>query len=114
MKKWIEICKKEDVPLGQVKVFEAAGRRVAVCHVEEGSFYVVDDVCTHDDGPLGEGELFGNAIECPRHGARFDVRSGKVLALPAVTPICTYPIRTEGDAIQVEMSETDAASGAQK
>ncbi len=68
-----------------------------------GQFYAIDDVCTHDGGPLDQGTLEGEVIECPRHGARFDVRSGKVLALPAVRPISAYRLKVEGDHILVAL-----------
>jgi len=60
-------------------------------------------VCTHDGGVLGEGELDENAVECPRHGGRFDLFSGRVLALPPVVPVRAYPARPVGDEVQVEL-----------
>lgn len=100
----VKLTKKDEVPPGQARVFTADGKRIALCHVD-GEFYAIDDVCTHDAGPLGEGELDGYAIECPRHGARFDVRSGKVLALPAPRPVPTYPVKIEGDDILVLLGD---------
>jgi len=96
----VKLTAKDDVPRGQARVFTVNDKRIALCHVD-GEFYAIDDVCTHDAGPLGEGELDGYAIECPRHGARFDVRSGKVLALPAPRPVPTYQVKIEGDDILV-------------
>ncbi|MDZ4834608.1 MAG: non-heme iron oxygenase ferredoxin subunit [Candidatus Melainabacteria bacterium] len=84
-----KVANKADVPVGQVKVYTIAGKRIAVCNVE-GKFFAVADLCTHDGGPLGEGELIENTIECPRHGARFDVATGAVVCMPAVVPIATY------------------------
>jgi 3-phenylpropionate/trans-cinnamate dioxygenase ferredoxin subunit len=78
------------------------GRSIALCNVD-GEFFAIDDVCTHDGGPLGQGELRGNVIECPRHGARFDVRTGKVLALPAPKPVGTYSVQVEGTEIRVAL-----------
>ncbi|HEY9786774.1 MAG TPA: non-heme iron oxygenase ferredoxin subunit [Candidatus Obscuribacterales bacterium] len=97
---FVKVATKNDVPEGSVRVFNAAGKNVAVCHVE-GEFYAVADLCTHDGGPLGEGELVDHQIECPRHGARFDVKSGKVMCLPAVVPIPTYQLELRGDEIWV-------------
>ena len=71
-----------------------------VCNVG-GEFYAIADVCTHDRGRLGEGRLRGSVIECPRHGARFDVRDGSVKAPPAVTPLPTYPVEVRDDVIEV-------------
>lgn len=84
-----------DVLPGQVKVITVSGCRLAVCNVD-GEFFAVDDLCTHDNGPLGEGEILDHQIECPRHGARFDVRTGKPACLPAVLPIKTYPTEIRG------------------
>ena len=76
---------------------------VAIFHVD-GAYYAMDDVCTHDGGPLAEGPVEGNVIECPRHGARFDIRTGEVLSLPATSPVTTYPVRIENGEIQVKWS----------
>jgi len=103
MAEWQSVCKEADVPSGRVRVFSVGGTRIAMCRLESGEIYAVADVCTHDDGPLGEGELLDHAIECPRHGARFDIRTGRVLALPAVVPIQVYPVKLEGDSVLVEV-----------
>ncbi|MDD2696375.1 MAG: non-heme iron oxygenase ferredoxin subunit [Anaerolineales bacterium] len=66
-----------------------------------GEFFAIQDLCSHDDGPLGEGELEGFEVICPRHGARFDVRSGRVLALPAVVDIPAYPVRVVDGMVEV-------------
>jgi 3-phenylpropionate/trans-cinnamate dioxygenase ferredoxin subunit len=98
--RFFRLAETADVAPGQVKVYEVQGRRIALCNVE-GTFYAIDDVCTHDGGPLDQGELDGHQIECPRHGARFDVRSGRVLALPAVMPVRSYPVRVENGVVKV-------------
>jgi 3-phenylpropionate/trans-cinnamate dioxygenase ferredoxin subunit len=95
-----KLAKVSDIPQGQVRVFEIAGKHIAVCHADDG-FFAIADLCTHDGGPLGEGELVNDEIECPRHGARFDVRSGKALCLPAVIPVPTYQLELRGDEIWV-------------
>ncbi len=93
---------------GQVRVVTHDGWRYAVCNVD-GTYHVVDDTCTHDDGPLGEGELDGCAIVCPRHGARFDVRDGRVLSMPAAYPIRAYSTRVEGGQVQIGFTQTQRA-----
>lgn len=103
--RWVEAGDEASFPRGQVRVVEAGERSVALCRNESGEFYAVEDVCTHDDGPLGEGELDGFAIECPRHGARFDIRTGEVLQMPAVVPIRTYPVKVENGKIFVQTEE---------
>jgi 3-phenylpropionate/trans-cinnamate dioxygenase ferredoxin subunit len=91
-----------DVPPGSVRVFQVNGRSIALANLD-GSFYAVDNLCTHDNGPLGEGTLWNGTIECPRHGARFDVKTGAVKALPAVRPVGTYPVRLDGDEVSVDV-----------
>lgn len=99
---FVRLARTEEVQPGQVRVYEVGERRIALCNVD-GSFYAIDDVCTHDGGPLGEGQLEGDQIECPRHGARFDVRSGRAVVLPAIRPVGTYRVQVEGDEIMVEV-----------
>jgi 3-phenylpropionate/trans-cinnamate dioxygenase ferredoxin subunit len=91
-----------DVAPGEVRVFDANGTSIALANVE-GRFYAIDNVCTHDGGPLGEGMLFGDQVECPRHGARFNVETGRVMALPAVLPVRTYPVRVTDGAVEVDL-----------
>ena len=97
---FVRLAETVEVAPGQVKVYELHGRRIALCNVD-GSFYAIDDVCTHDGGSLDQGELDGHQIECPRHGARFDVRSGRALTLPAVMPVRSYPVRVEDGVVEV-------------
>jgi nitrite reductase/ring-hydroxylating ferredoxin subunit len=83
-------------------VVEAGGKQIALCNTGEG-FHAIDDICSHDKGPLDQGTLEGNRIECPRHGAQFDVTTGRALTLPAVRPIKTYPTRVEDGDIEIEV-----------
>ena len=99
---WLTVARADEVPEGQVKVVAAGPRRLALCNVG-GQFYVIDDVCTHDGGPLDQGELDGEEIECPRHGARFDVTTGRATCMPAVVPVKTYEVRVEGGEVQVNI-----------
>ncbi len=71
------------------------GRAVLVFHAA-GQFYAVEDICSHDGQPLTDGKLVGCAIECPRHGAKFDIRSGRALCMPAVEGIATFEVQVEG------------------
>ena len=98
--RWIDVADAGDVPDGEVRTFEAAGHRVAVAR-SENHLYAVQDLCSHDDGPLGDGELEQYAIVCPRHGAKFDVRTGEVLMMPAVAPIDTFPVKEEDGRIHI-------------
>lgn len=100
----VTVARVNEIAVGQFKPVEAAGKRLLVCHVAPGRYCAVDDTCTHDDGPLADGWLEGTAIECPRHGARFDVTTGRVLCLPAAVPIRSYPVTVDGNDISVEIS----------
>ena len=104
MNTFVMVAKASEIPVGQFKSVEAGGKRLLICRTSDG-FYAVDDTCTHDDGPLADGWLDGDAIECPRHGARFDVKTGKVLCLPAAVPVNSYQVRVQGDAVQVNVGE---------
>jgi len=97
---WETVASVADVPPERVGVFVIGDHEVAVCNVN-GQFYAVDNLCTHDGGSLDQGELEGDQIECPRHGARFDVTTGAATQLPAFEPIATHDVRVEGDSIQV-------------
>ena len=97
-----KVGKVGDVPPGTARVYEVGDRAIAVCNVN-GELYAIDDVCTHDEGSLDQGELEGYEVECPRHGARFDVRTGEVTALPAVLPVDTFSVRVQDDDIEVEV-----------
>src|SRR5687767_686298 len=97
------VAREGDIEPGTAIVVTAGTRRIAICHTENDGYYAIDDVCTHDGGPLGEGELFDCEIECPRHGARFDVRTGMVTSLPAVVPVSTYPVTVENGDISVQV-----------
>ena len=67
--------------------------------------FALDDVCTHDGGPLGEGELEDHTIACPRHGAKFDVRTGKALTMPATQPTVAHEVKIVGDDIMVRLCD---------
>jgi 3-phenylpropionate/trans-cinnamate dioxygenase ferredoxin subunit len=106
--KTLEQGKIEFIPVGSVAelaqgqrlFFEIDGNPIVIFNLA-GNYYAIADVCSHDDGPVGEGTLEGFEIICPRHGARFDVRNGKVLALPAFVDIPAYPVRVNGDQIEI-------------
>jgi len=97
---YVAVARTSDIAPGTVKVFDVDGQAVGVANVD-GAFYAFADVCTHDDGPVAEGELDGCVIECPRHGAHFDITTGAVLSMPAVVPLPVYDLKVEGDVIRV-------------
>ena len=89
---FISVCPEEELPPG-VRLFMEIDNNSIVLFNLAGDYYAIADVCTHDDGPLGEGEIEDHQIICPRHGARFDIPTGEVLALPAIQDVPVYPVR---------------------
>ncbi len=97
---YIPIGSVDEIKDGERLFIEIDGNAIMIFHIN-GQYYAIADVCSHDDGPVGEGALEGYEIICPRHGARFDIRTGKVLALPAFVDIPAYPVRVNGDQIEI-------------
>jgi len=97
---FVTVATPAEVPPGE-RLFVTVGDLDIVIFNIAGQYFAIEDRCTHDDGPIGEGELDGYAIVCPRHGARFDVRTGEVLAPPAPVPVPAFPVRVQGDELQV-------------
>ena len=102
MGEFVSVAKASETPAGTISVHEVGDLRIALCNVN-GRFYAIDDVCTHDGGPLDQGELQGQLVECPRHGAKFDVTDGRAVVLPAVRPVKTYAVQVDGDDVRVEV-----------
>jgi len=102
---FVAVAKTNEVEEGVVKVVRVGDTPIGLTKVE-GEFFAFADVCTHDDGPVAEGELDEYIIACPRHGAKFDIRTGKVKQLPAVMPIPVYAVRVEGDVVLVSNKPT--------
>ncbi|MBI2846131.1 MAG: non-heme iron oxygenase ferredoxin subunit [Chloroflexi bacterium] len=102
MARWMKFARVGEILPGERKIRDLGELIVAVFNID-GEYYAIEDVCTHDGGPVAEGELEGHTIICPRHGAHFDVRSGAVLSMPAVVPIDSYPVRIEGEDILIQL-----------
>ncbi len=97
---FISVAEKKDLPIGERLFLEIDGEPLVVFNIA-GEYFCIADLCSHDNGPVGEGELEGYEVICPRHGARFEVRTGKVLSLPAVEDIPAFPVRVNGDHIEI-------------
>ena len=95
-----EIAPASELPNGERLFLEIEGRAIVIFNIA-GELFAIGDICTHDDGPLGDGDLEGYNIICPRHGAEFDVRTGKVMQMPAVVDIPAYPVKVVDGMIQV-------------
>ena len=100
--KVVTVGKADQVRTGQLAAFDVDGRRVAVANVD-GRYYAFDDVCTHEECSLAEGELEGMRVTCPCHGGQFDVASGAAVTPPVVTPVKTYQVRLEGGELRIEI-----------
>jgi 3-phenylpropionate/trans-cinnamate dioxygenase ferredoxin component len=100
----IDVCKLDELPPGAMRLLEWEDLEIAVVNCN-GDVLAIEDRCSHDDGPLVEGELDASrcAVECPRHGSVFDLRSGKPLNLPAYEPVETFPVSVEGGVIRVDV-----------
>jgi 3-phenylpropionate/trans-cinnamate dioxygenase ferredoxin subunit len=105
---YVNVAAERDVRPGRTRSVQVGAHCLLLCNVN-GSVYAVADVCTHDRGPLGEGRLRGSTIECPRHGARFDVRDGSVVAPPAVRALPTFSVRIVDGRVEVAVPEADAS-----
>ena len=91
-----------DLPPGEKRIVEVDGTLVVLVNCA-GQLYAVEDVCTHDGGPLGEGKLEDCQLVCPRHGGRFDAATGAAMKLPAVDPVPTYEVRIQDGEVQIEV-----------
>ena len=102
MSNFIPVAETTDIPDPGSLLVEIDERLVVVIHTA-GAFYALDDVCTHDGGPLSEGPIDAESIACPRHGARFDVRTGAALTMPATQPTVVHEVRVEGKNVLVRL-----------
>ena len=101
----LDVGPLDELPPGEVKIVHAGELTIGVYNLD-GELYAIEDRCSHDDGPLCEGDFDleeGYAV-CPRHGAHIDIRSGQPLTLPAVYPVETFPVRVEEGIIKVEVA----------
>lgn len=101
MNQFIRVAHVDDIPPGE-RLFCEFDEEAAIILNVDGEFFCVADLCTHDGGPLEDGLVDGYSIECPRHGACFDIRTGAVLSLPATKPIPVYPLKIEDGEIYVQ------------
>lgn len=97
------VAATDELALDSIKQVVCEGIEICLAHAEDGEFYAIGDVCTHEEFYLSDGEIWGYQVECPQHGSRFDVRTGSVTGLPAVIPARTYPVMVEGGDVYVEV-----------
>lgn len=102
MSNWITVARAGEIPINGTKRFVQGTYKLLIIHTADG-YFVIDDTCTHAESSLSEGYLSDGEIECGMHGGKFDIITGEVRALPAVTPLHTYHTVVENDAINVEL-----------
>ena len=100
MAEWFDVCAVDNLTPGHYEVVEVDDVLIAVFNVD-GEFYALEDVCTHDYATLTGGPIKGCEITCPRHGARFDIRTGEALSAPAFEAVQTFPTRIHEQTVQV-------------
>lgn len=102
MSEFIKVATLDEIPVNGRKLVDVEEFRIVLFNLN-GEIYAIDDVCTHDGGPLGEGEIVnGHEVRCPRHGARFDIRTGAALSLPAFEATGSYAVKVEGQDVLME------------
>ncbi|MCG8433215.1 MAG: non-heme iron oxygenase ferredoxin subunit [Gammaproteobacteria bacterium] len=106
MADWVNVAATDDIPPGGYKVVDVDDVLIAVFNVE-GEFYAIEDVCTHDGATLTGGPIEGDQIICPRHGARFCIKTGRALTPPAYEPTAAFPVRIENGVVQVKDDRWD-------
>jgi len=106
MNEWVTVARVEELVPGERRVVGVDDTQIVVCNLD-GQYYAIENVCTHDGGQLTGGTVEGDQIVCPRHGARFCLRTGAALSAPAYEPINTFPVRIENGMVQVRDSRWD-------
>lgn len=103
---WIEVCRTDDLAPGEHTVVETGGTFIAVFNVE-GEFFALEDICTHDGGELTGGTVQDGEVICPRHGARFCIRTGEALTPPAYEPTAAFPVKVEDGVVYTRDNRWD-------
>ncbi|MEJ2565727.1 MAG: non-heme iron oxygenase ferredoxin subunit [Gammaproteobacteria bacterium] len=106
MSDWVDVAKLGELPPGERRIVDVDDVQIAVFNLG-GEYYAIEDVCTHDYAPLADAKLDGDEIICPRHGARFCIRTGAVMAPPAYEPVPTFPVRIHEGRVQVRDARWD-------
>ncbi len=102
MAEFVKVASVAEIAPGQARLLNVRGKEIALFNVE-GTFFALENACTHEEGPLAEGDIEGHEVTCPWHGARFDIRTGAVLCAPAYDDVRRYNVRVVGTDIEVEV-----------
>jgi len=111
--KYVRVAAVSDIPEESAVRVELKGEAIAVVK-SEGRIYAVSDTCTHEEASLSAGFVEGEVIECPRHGAQYDIRTGEALSFPAISPLRTYEVKIEGDEILIGLEGAGKNEGVEK
>ena len=103
MSEFVRVARAADIPDPGKQTIEVDDRLVVLVHVG-GEFFCIDDVCTHDGGPLGDGALMDHQIRSPRHGAKFDIRTGKALTMPATEDTAAHEVKVEAGDVWIRLN----------
>lgn len=103
---FVKAANKSDIQPGSIKAVEINGQKIALCNTN-GTFHAVGDICSHAKVALHDGNLVDNEIECPKHGARFDLKTGQAMCPPAIQPIPTYSLEERGEEIWIALPEAE-------
>jgi 3-phenylpropionate/trans-cinnamate dioxygenase ferredoxin subunit len=104
---YVRVCPVAEVKSGAVVAREVDGTPVALVHCEDGTIHAIQDVCSHEEYPLSDGEVVGCTIECTWHGSEFDVRTGEALNLPATEPVAVYPVDIRDGDIYIRLTASN-------
>jgi len=104
MGEFVKVASTSELAPGQARLVNIKGKEIALFNIE-GNFFALENACTHEEGPLAEGDIEGHEVTCPWHGARFDIRTGEVLCAPAYEDAARYNVRVIGTDIEVGFSD---------
>lgn len=102
MAEFVKVARTDEIAPGHARPIDVKGKQIALFNVN-GEFFALDNTCTHEGGPLAEGEISGHEVICPWHGAMFDIQTGEVLGPPAYDDVTRYNVRVTGADIEVEV-----------
>jgi 3-phenylpropionate/trans-cinnamate dioxygenase ferredoxin subunit len=99
---YVKVAKANEIGPGQARLVDVKGKQIALFNVD-GEYFAIDDMCSHEEASLAEGEICGHEVTCPLHGAKFDIRSGAVLGPPAYDDVASYPVRVSGGDVEIDV-----------
>ena len=102
----VRVASVDEVPLESLKAVRVEDTEICIAHAEDGNFYAINDVCTHENFLLSGGEMFDLQVECPQHGSRFHLQTGAVTGMPAVIPTKVYPVEIRDGEVYVEVGSS--------